>query len=69
MLVGQHTDCCVRHTAYDGFCRGYELTVCPDATTVFEPGSDEPPGARQDRALEYLHAYYGVRVAPVAAVC
>ena len=61
VLVGQHTDCCVRHTAYDAFVRGYELAVCPDATTVFEPGSDEPLALRQERALEYLRAYYGAR--------
>ena len=51
VLVGQHTDCCVRHTAYDAFVGGYELIVCPDATTVFEPGSDEPVSVRQERAL------------------
>lgn len=61
VLVGQHTDCCVRHTTYDAFARGYELVVCPDATTVFEPGSEEPVDARQERALEYLETYYGVR--------
>ncbi len=49
VLVGQHTDCCVRHTAYDAFAGGYELIVCPDATTVFEPGSDEPVSVRQAR--------------------
>jgi nicotinamidase-related amidase len=62
VLVGQHTDCCVRHTSYDAFCRGYELVVCPDATTVFEPGSNEPAGVRQVRALEYLRTYYGARL-------
>ncbi|MDA8313381.1 MAG: cysteine hydrolase [Actinomycetota bacterium] len=62
VLVGQHTDCCVRHTAYDAFIRGFELAVCPDATTVFEPGSDEPVSERQSRALEYLQTYYGARV-------
>ena len=29
VLVGQHTDCCVRHTSYDAFVRDYELVVCP----------------------------------------
>jgi len=62
VFVGQHTDCCVRHTSYDAFVRGYELVVCPDATTVFEPGSDEPLAVRQHRALEYLHAFYGARL-------
>lgn len=61
-LVGQHTDCCVRHTAYDAFAQGYELVVCPDATTVFEPGGTRPVAERQQAALEYLHTYYGVRL-------
>lgn len=68
VLVGQHTDCCVRHTAYDAFCRGFEIVVCPDATTVFEPGTDEPVGVRQARALEYLRTYYGARLDPVGAM-
>ena len=62
VLVGQHTDCCVRHTAYDAFASGYELIVCPDATAVFEPESDAPVSLRQERALKYLRSYYGVRL-------
>ena len=62
VLVGQHTDCCVRHTSYDAFAKGYELVVCSDATTVFESSTDEPIGIRQQRALDYLRHYYGVRV-------
>jgi nicotinamidase-related amidase len=38
VVVGQHTDCCVRHTCYDAFVRGYELVVCPDGTTVYRTG-------------------------------
>lgn len=68
VLVGQHTDCCIRHTAYDAFVRGYELVVCPDATTVFEPGADEPLEARQQRALEYLVGYYRTRLEDSDAV-
>lgn len=62
VLVGQHTDCCVRHTAYDAFCRGYELEVFEDATTVYQPGAAEPVDVRQERALAYLTTYYGVRL-------
>jgi nicotinamidase-related amidase len=62
ILVGQHTDCCIRHTSYDAFRLGYEIAVCPDATTVFEPGSKEPLVARQERALAYLTTYYGARL-------
>jgi nicotinamidase-related amidase len=63
VIVGQHTDCCVRHTSYDAFVRGLEITVCPDATVVFQPGSEEPVDIRQTRALEYLRTYYGAQTA------
>lgn len=59
VLVGQHTDCCVRRTSYDAFVRGYELVICPEATTVFALGSEEPIEIRQNRALNYLQTYYG----------
>lgn len=62
VLVGQHTDCCVRHTCFDAFTRGFEMVVCPDGTTVYEPGSDVPLAVRQEQALEYLVTYYGVRL-------
>lgn len=62
VLVGQHTDCCVRHTAYDAFIKGFEIAVCTDATTVFGPGSAEPVDERQGRALDYLRTYYGAHV-------
>jgi len=68
VVVGQHTDCCIRHTCYDAFIRAYELVVCPDATTVFEPGDDEPLPARQRRALSYLRTYYGTRLEPASSV-
>jgi nicotinamidase-related amidase len=68
VVVGQHTDCCIRHTSYDAFRHGYELTICPEATTVFEPGSSEPLGRRQDRALDYLTTYYGARVVDLAGI-
>ena len=68
VVVGQHTDCCVRHTCYDAFVRGYELVVCPDGTTVFEPGSTEALASRQRRALEYLRTYYGAQLESTSAV-
>jgi len=68
VLVGQHTDCCVRHTAYDAFIRGIDLVVCPEATTVYEPGSHEPVPLRQQRALEYLTTFYGARLHSPSAV-
>jgi nicotinamidase-related amidase len=68
VLVGQHTDCCVRHTSYDAFVRGYEVVICPDATTVFGPEADEPVDVRQGRALDYLRTYYGAQMETSDAV-
>jgi nicotinamidase-related amidase len=68
VIVGQHTDCCVRHTSYDAFVHGYELVVYPDGTTVFEPGSEEAVAPRQGRALEYLGTYYGARLETTSTV-
>lgn len=62
VIVGQHTDCCVQHTAYDAFLRGIAITVPNDATAIFLPASEEPAAARQTRALDYLQTYYGARV-------
>src|SRR5258707_9366637 len=31
VLTGQHTHCCVRHTAYGAFTRNYKITVPSDA--------------------------------------
>lgn len=63
VIAGQHTDCCVRHTSYDAFRARIPVTVTPDTTAVFGPGSPEPAEARQVRALDYLRTYYGVEVA------
>ncbi|PHM35855.1 cysteine hydrolase family protein [Xenorhabdus innexi] len=55
ILTGQHTDCCVRHTAYGAFVRGYEMKVLSDAVCVFlEPD--------QNKALNYLQSIYGVEI-------
>jgi nicotinamidase-related amidase len=66
VIVGQHTDCCVRHTSYDAFMRGLEVVVPADATAVFQPLSEEAVAARQERALEYLRTFYGVSVVSTA---
>lgn len=68
VLAGQHTDCCVRHTAYDAFRLGLEIVVCPDATTVYEPEGGDPVALRQQRALQYLRTYYGARVEDVGSL-
>jgi nicotinamidase-related amidase len=66
VIVGQHTDCCVRHTSYDAFLRGLALSVPSDGTAVFLPGSEEPAEARQSRALDYLCVYYGAETPTTA---
>lgn len=68
VVVGQHTDCCVRHTCYDAFVRRFELVVCPDATAIFGPGSEEAASVRQARALDYLRTYYGAALVDTKAV-
>ncbi|KAK5574510.1 hypothetical protein RB653_009763 [Dictyostelium firmibasis] len=55
VLVGQHTHCCVRHTAYGAFMRGYEIKVPSDAVCVFE-------GIDNQAALEYLKNIYGATI-------
>ncbi len=66
VIVGQHTDCCVRHTSYDAFQRGLEVLVPADATAVFLPLSEDPYEARQQAALDYLRTFYGVEVTTAA---
>jgi nicotinamidase-related amidase len=68
VLVGQHTDCCCRHTTYDAYLRGIATTVVSDATCVFEPADPVSVADRQQRALDYLAFYYKARVADTDAV-
>lgn len=66
VLVGQHTDCCVRHTSYDAMQRGIAITVAADATAIFEPMSEEAVHIRQERALDYIRTFYGAQIVPIA---
>ena len=66
VIVGQHTDCCVRHTTYDAFLQGLEVVVVSDATAVFEPLSEDPYEPRQQAALDYLRTFYKAEVASSA---
>lgn len=66
VVTGQHTDCCCRHTSYDAFARGIEVSVVSDATAVYEPFADGRYQSAQDDALRYLRTYYGARVASTA---
>jgi hypothetical protein len=43
-----------------------EVVVPADATAVFQPLSEEAVEARQERALDYLRTFYGVRVVDTA---
>ena len=62
VMVGQHTDCCVRHTSYDAYVRGHEVVVVSDAPAVFEPLSKQPHQERQQAALDYLKMIYGAKI-------
>lgn len=66
VIVGQHTDCCVRHTSYDAYVRGLEVVVPSDATAVFEPLSEVPHEERQQAALDYLAGIYGAKITTTA---
>jgi nicotinamidase-related amidase len=58
VLAGQHTNICVRHSAYGAFVAGYRITVARDAVCALRAEDEEP-------ALEYLRAIYGARIATV----
>lgn len=62
VMVGQHTDCCVRHTSYDAYVRGHGVVVVSDATCVFAPLSEQPPEERNQAALDYLKMIYGAKI-------
>ncbi|MBO0663398.1 cysteine hydrolase [Jiella sp. MQZ9-1] len=61
VLTGQHTHCCVRHSAYGAFTRGYGIKVPADAVCVF-------PGVDQAAALDYLKTIYGAEITTTAAL-
>lgn len=61
VLTGQHTHCCVRHSAYGAFTRGLGISVPSDAVCVF-------PGVDQEAALDYLRTIYGAKITTTAEV-
>ncbi|NRN27922.1 cysteine hydrolase family protein [Photorhabdus heterorhabditis] len=61
VLTGQHTHCCVRHTAYGAFIRGYQIKVLSDAVCVFS-------GVDQQAALDYLKTIYDVEITTSTAL-
>lgn len=62
VVVGQHTNCCCRHTTYDAFLRDIEVSVVSDATCVFEPMVGDKYDQVQAESLEYLSTFYGSKV-------
>lgn len=62
VVVGQHTNCCCRHTTYDAFLRGIEVAVVADATCMFEPMAGDRYEEAQDEALTYLSTFYNSAV-------
>ena len=58
ILTGLHTHMCVRHTAADAYCLGYDIVVAKDATNSF---SEED----YDYGLKYLFAVYGAKITDV----
>lgn len=62
VIVGQHTNCCCRHTTYDAYLRGIEVAAVADATCVFEPMYQENYDAAQQDALAYLKTFYAAEI-------
>jgi len=58
VIVGQHTNCCCRHTTYDAFLRGIEVAVVSDATCVFAPMVGDAYHQVQSESLDYLSTFY-----------
>lgn len=55
VIAGQHTHCCVRHSSYGAFIRGYRIEIPADAVCAFE-------GVDQQEALDYLRTIYGADI-------
>jgi nicotinamidase-related amidase len=68
VITGQHTDCCCRHTSYDAFTRGIQVTAVSDATAVYQPFAAGRYQQAQDDALAYLRTYYGAEITGTAAL-
>lgn len=59
ILTGLHTHMCVRHTAADAYCLGYNVVVASDATDSFTQQD-------YDYGIKYLKDTYGAQVYTVA---
>lgn len=58
ILTGLHTHMCVRHTAADAYCLGYNVVVAKDATDSFTQED-------YDYGIKYLVATYGAIISDV----
>ena len=61
VLAGQHTHCCIRHTAYGAFMAGYDILVPTDAVCAFD-------GVDHQAALGYLKDSYGATLTTSTAL-
>lgn len=70
IIVGQHTNICVRHTSSDAFNGGFGIVVPSDGVAMFEePGmTDEEYERLQADALAYLQKVYGAKVTTTAEI-
>lgn len=59
--AGQHTHCCVRHTAYGAFVHALAVEVPEDAVCVFD-------GVDQAAALDYPRRMYGATITTSTAL-
>lgn len=58
VLTGLHTHMCVRHTAADAYCLGYNVVVAADATDSFTKED-------YDYGIKYLKEVYGATAVSV----
>ncbi len=61
VLAGQHTHCCIRHTAYGAFMAGYDILVPTDAVCAMD-------GVDHEAALGYLKDSYGATLTTSTAL-
>ena len=54
IVTGIHTDICVKHTVYDAFLNGYNITVAEDGVKAL-PLVDEP-------VLKYMKEKYDIKI-------
>jgi len=61
ILIGLHTNMCVRHTAADAFFRGYKIIVAKDGVEAFTQED-------QDSGLKYLEYVYNAKLKPISDI-